>query len=119
MNQVIQAVYENGVLRPLGKLELGEHQQVQITVDLDTPSGGRSEQSRGDPLDGIRAATGIRDLAEHFDDYPSADRAANPDTTKDRCRTDDRSSGCVTEAVGQSACWGGCRSSIPRRAGST
>ena len=33
MSQVIQAVFENGVLRPLERLELGEHQQVEIMVD--------------------------------------------------------------------------------------
>ena len=32
MTQVIQAIYQNGVLRPLEKLELGENQQVQITI---------------------------------------------------------------------------------------
>jgi predicted DNA-binding antitoxin AbrB/MazE fold protein len=29
----IEAVYENGVFKPLGALPLREHQQVQITVE--------------------------------------------------------------------------------------
>jgi predicted DNA-binding antitoxin AbrB/MazE fold protein len=33
MSQMIQAVYEDGVLKPLQKLTLGEHQHVQITVE--------------------------------------------------------------------------------------
>jgi hypothetical protein len=33
MSQMIQAIYEDGVLKPLKKLTLGEHQQVQITVE--------------------------------------------------------------------------------------
>lgn len=68
MTQVIQAVYENGVFRPLEKLELGEHQQVRITVELGVPPLGRNEPANVDPLDGIRVSTGIRDLAEHFGD---------------------------------------------------
>jgi predicted DNA-binding antitoxin AbrB/MazE fold protein len=40
MSQMIQAVYEDGVLKPLEKLALGEHQQVQILVGKpeDVPS---------------------------------------------------------------------------------
>lgn len=32
MSQVIQAVFENGILRPLEHLDLGEHEQVQLMV---------------------------------------------------------------------------------------
>jgi predicted DNA-binding antitoxin AbrB/MazE fold protein len=68
MSQMIQAIYEDGVLKPLEKLMLGEHQQVQITVvepqvAVDNPRS----QDIDDPLSGVRAATGISDLAEHFD----------------------------------------------------
>lgn len=35
MSHVIQAIYENGVFRPLEKLELGERQQVRITLGAD------------------------------------------------------------------------------------
>lgn len=33
MSQTIQAIYEDGVLKPLGKLSLGEHEKVQLTVE--------------------------------------------------------------------------------------
>ena len=33
MSQVVRAVYENGILRPLDQLDLAEHQHVRITVD--------------------------------------------------------------------------------------
>ena len=33
MSQLIQAIFENGVLRPLERLDLGEHQQIQVMVD--------------------------------------------------------------------------------------
>jgi predicted DNA-binding antitoxin AbrB/MazE fold protein len=32
MAKVIQAVYENGVFKPMGKIELREHQQVEIVL---------------------------------------------------------------------------------------
>jgi predicted DNA-binding antitoxin AbrB/MazE fold protein len=68
MSYTIQAVYENGVLRPLEKLNLDEHQQVQIVIE--SRAATRCEDSdRSDPLAGIRVQTGIADLAEHFDDY--------------------------------------------------
>ena len=33
MNQTIDAIYENGVLRPLQKIDIPEHQRVSITID--------------------------------------------------------------------------------------
>lgn len=32
MNQTLPAIFENGVLRPLGSLPLAEHQRVMVTV---------------------------------------------------------------------------------------
>lgn len=32
MTQVVSAIYENGVLRPLEKLDLHEHEQVEIVI---------------------------------------------------------------------------------------
>jgi predicted DNA-binding antitoxin AbrB/MazE fold protein len=69
MSQMIQAVFEDGVLKPLEKLLLGEHQRVQITIEPMVGTSNPPSQYLDDPLSGIRAATGIPDLAEHFDDY--------------------------------------------------
>ncbi len=69
MSQMIRAIYEDGVLKPLEKLTLGEHQQVQITVEPQIAVGSLPSPDVDDPLSGVRAATGISDLAEHFDDY--------------------------------------------------
>jgi len=70
MSQVVRAVYENGILRPLDQLDLVEHQQVRVTVD---PVGaGASDDRRPEafhPLSGLRVSTGIVDLAEKFDDH--------------------------------------------------
>ncbi len=71
MSQVVHAVYEKGVLRPLDPLDLPEHQEVRVTVEPVPP--GKAEPPRSghgdDPLAGVRVSTGIADLAEHFDDY--------------------------------------------------
>ena len=32
MSQTIEAIYEDGVLKPLGKLALSEHEKVEVTV---------------------------------------------------------------------------------------
>jgi predicted DNA-binding antitoxin AbrB/MazE fold protein len=69
MTQAVQAIYENGVLRPLEKLNLGEHQQVQLIIESNAMATGSGEDASEDPLEGVRCATGIPDLAEHFDDY--------------------------------------------------
>ena len=50
MSQMIQAVYEDGVLKPLEKLALGEHQQVQITVEAQIATGSEREEI-GDKAD--------------------------------------------------------------------
>ncbi len=47
MSQMIQAVYEDGVLKPLEKLVLGEHQQVQITVEAQMATGSEREEVGG------------------------------------------------------------------------
>jgi predicted DNA-binding antitoxin AbrB/MazE fold protein len=69
MSQMIEAIYEDGVLKPLEKLLLGEHEQVRIIVEQQNAADNVRGQDVDDPLAGVRAATGIADLAEHFDDY--------------------------------------------------
>jgi predicted DNA-binding antitoxin AbrB/MazE fold protein len=70
MSLIIDAIYENGVLRPLGSLDLAEHQQVRVIVEATAPGETASRPvSDEDPLAGIRINTGLGDLAEHFDDY--------------------------------------------------
>ena len=70
MLQVVQAIYENGVLRPMEHLDLRERQQVRVTVEPSSQEASSgTKESLSDPLAGIRVSTGIPDLAEHFDDY--------------------------------------------------
>lgn len=43
MPKVIQAVYENGVFKPVGKIDLREHQQVEIVLS-EVPSATQRTQ---------------------------------------------------------------------------
>jgi len=70
MPMIIDAIYENGVLRPLGSLDLAEHQQVRVIVEIAAPKQAAPHPaSDEDPLAGVRIATSLGDLAEDFDGY--------------------------------------------------
>ena len=71
MSVVVDAIYENGVLRPLDRLDLPEHQQVRVTVERVSPAAFEPPPAGNldDPLADVRVSTGVKDLAEHFDDY--------------------------------------------------
>lgn len=69
MSQVITAVYEDGVLKPLDRLELDEHEHVRVTVESVPSDDVAALPPAVDPLANLRVSTGIPDLAEHFDDY--------------------------------------------------
>lgn len=71
MLQYIQAIYENGVFRPLEIPQLSDQQQVRLIVEEAAIAKADPSSSNGskDPLAGVRASTGIPDLAENFDDY--------------------------------------------------
>jgi len=72
MSYLVQAVYENGVLKPLEKLALGEHQQVWVTVEPNNTASDGPKQDRADPYNAVLAATGICDLEEHSDRGPAS-----------------------------------------------
>ncbi len=61
---IVDAIYENGVLRPIRSLDLAEHQQVQVIVEVAAP-GAAAPPPRNDedPLAGIRIHTGLEGLA--------------------------------------------------------
>ena len=67
MNNSIEAIYENGVLRPLSKLPIAEGEQVIITIH---PLPKEEEQI--DPIYTIyeiAEESGIPDLATNIDHY--------------------------------------------------
>jgi predicted DNA-binding antitoxin AbrB/MazE fold protein len=71
MTQVIQAVYENGVLKPLETIHLNEHQQVRVSIEGTSQEEAKNTgvSSGDDPLSGFRVTLGIPDLSENFNDY--------------------------------------------------
>ena len=69
MSQVITAIYEDGVLKPLDRLQLDEHEHVRVTVESAPGRDALPLPPAADPLANLRVSTGIPDLAEHFDDY--------------------------------------------------
>ncbi|MBN2580160.1 MAG: antitoxin family protein [Pirellulales bacterium] len=69
MTQIIQAIYEDGVLKPLDALDLHDHQQVQVTVETTSENVAPEEKSWEDPLRGLRVSLGRLDLSEHMDEY--------------------------------------------------
>lgn len=70
MSQIIRAIYEDGVFKPLQKPDLSDREQVQLTVEsAPKPRDEHGVATKPDPLDGVRVATGISDLAQNFDDY--------------------------------------------------
>ena len=67
MVQQVRALYKDGVLQPLDRLQLEENTEVQLTVRPWSPVA--DHEVPDDPLADIRVDTGIPDLAENFDDY--------------------------------------------------
>lgn len=39
MTRTIEAIFENGVLKPVEQLDLPEHQKVQVLIEAEMPSG--------------------------------------------------------------------------------
>jgi predicted DNA-binding antitoxin AbrB/MazE fold protein/uncharacterized protein (DUF433 family) len=50
MNIQMEAVYEDGVLRPLQPVSLAEHQRVTVTIDAERPAGALPLYADGPPL---------------------------------------------------------------------
>jgi predicted DNA-binding antitoxin AbrB/MazE fold protein len=59
----VEAIYENGVFRPIGKIDLNEGVKVEITVKPFT------EKDSAEDFSDIAIDTGIKDLATNVDYY--------------------------------------------------
>jgi hypothetical protein len=85
MTITVDAVYENGVLKPAQPLPLAEHELVQVTVraaadvgaaqgpDLEYPDSTPPGQTWADRTAGILGWTGSAELAERFATDPELD----------------------------------------------
>ncbi len=67
---VVEATYENGVLKPERPLPLGERQKVQITIGTGTSPILEAY--------GIMGWTGSAELADHFARDPELDPMEGP-----------------------------------------
>jgi len=65
MNEQIEAIYENGVFRPLSRVDLPEGGRVHLTV---VPLGEEARDSAYN-LAEIAEETGISDLATNINHY--------------------------------------------------
>jgi predicted DNA-binding antitoxin AbrB/MazE fold protein len=65
MSKAVEAVFENGVFRPLRPVELEEGERVQLTV---TSTSDRADDPAADFSD-IVVDSGIPDLATNIDHY--------------------------------------------------
>lgn len=74
MAQRIEAIFENGVFRPLGPVELGEHVVVRLVVDAPrAESEGSGNETSGALLSQQRAALGA--LREEMNALPLSSAA--------------------------------------------
>jgi predicted DNA-binding antitoxin AbrB/MazE fold protein len=65
MSLTVEAIYENGVLKPTQPLPLKEHEKVRITVE---PAISRARQTAG-----LLRWTGSAEAAEYFAMSPELD----------------------------------------------
>jgi len=67
MSKVIDAVYENGVFKPLEKINLKEHMKLKITLEDDIETAGRRCSLAG--IIDIATKCIDTDLSLHHDKY--------------------------------------------------
>ncbi len=65
MSEAVEAIFENGVFRPLRPINLEEGERVQLTV---TSADSRADDPAADFSD-LAVDTGIPDLATNIDHY--------------------------------------------------
>ena len=68
MSRTIEAIYENGVFKPLSKIEIEEH--TKLTIVLPTESEGiSSKESHLDGMIDLAEECSDSDLSAHHDRY--------------------------------------------------
>jgi predicted DNA-binding antitoxin AbrB/MazE fold protein len=73
MSQFIEAIYENGVLRPLTPLELPDRAHVAITVSEPTESSGTTLLDQQAALNAMLAVVDQLPQAKHADGLSGRD----------------------------------------------
>jgi len=67
MIQTVRAIFADGVLKPLGPVQLPELAEVWLSIDEETIV--TVDEVHDDPFEGVAVDMGITDLAENVDDY--------------------------------------------------
>jgi hypothetical protein len=75
MSQEIDAIYEDGVLRPLEPVNLREHEQVRLSIEQ--ASGGQSAPTSAAGAGTLHDALAVAGLLGCIDDGPT-DLSTNP-----------------------------------------
>ncbi|MDQ3220122.1 MAG: antitoxin family protein [Acidobacteriota bacterium] len=60
---IVEAIYENGVLRPIQKVDLEEGEKVEIIINLSL------EKDPAETIPDLAIDTGISDFATNIDHY--------------------------------------------------
>lgn len=69
MSQTIHAVYENGVFRPIGRVDLPEHCQVEVEVRAVKPEPGMPTLDDIYAILSERFDSGVRDVAARHNEH--------------------------------------------------
>jgi len=75
VSEVVPAVYENGVFKPMGKIRLSEHSRVSLVVNPinlelgdDSPETISSQKQALSELIGI-GSSGLKEISREHDKY--------------------------------------------------
>ena len=82
MKETIDAIYENGLIRPLRKLSISEGRKIRVT--LDTPDEGQAAE----PVEGEPSKLNLENLVGSLKDSPrfGADPVTLQKTLRDEWR---------------------------------
>jgi predicted DNA-binding antitoxin AbrB/MazE fold protein len=75
MNFSIDAIYENGVLKPINPLPLQEHSRVRVSLEM-VPEQSRRRKELCRPSDGPRGCLGRRAMPNSFGELPKMTSSA-------------------------------------------
>ncbi len=67
MAKIVEAIYENGVFKPLGKIHIKEHEKVKITISY--PIEHKPNECTLQGIIGIAKDCSDTDLSIHHDKY--------------------------------------------------
>ncbi len=76
MSRVIEAIYENGVFKPLSKVDCPEHLKILVSIPSESDQVSPAERGGLDAIIDIAQDCSDTDLSIHHDKYLYGDYAA-------------------------------------------